>query len=91
MLYNRTDFTGKMARQILAEPVVCRKNDHNESLITLPPRVNLRIFAHKQLLLYLFIFYTIGLCLGYGSLHFIACIFFIFVSFVIVRALFSSN
>jgi len=67
--YNRSDFTGKVFRQVLTPPVtyqeVVKKYGTPEVVVKhLPARVSLRFLAHQQVLGYIFglfmLFYTFG-------------------------------
>ncbi|XP_035218797.1 sphingomyelin phosphodiesterase 4-like isoform X2 [Stegodyphus dumicola] len=71
-LYNQPTIWGKMCRRMLSKPVIyynVNKASNMQSVsmepVQLPPRINLRFLANKQLIFYLFILLLTSYWFGY--------------------------
>lgn len=74
-LYHRNTFVGKLSRKLLYEPTTCfdiQKSKDMQSVswtpIHLPPRINLRILAHRQLYYYLFVYMLLSYAFNFNPI-----------------------
>lgn len=93
-IWNRDDFYGRFAKQILTPPIETRVFDKSQGYSQLQiqqigPRISFRKFANKKILAIITMSFVIGELFGVSSLGFVILLFTTFI-YLVTKALFSS-